>query len=128
MRLVLLAARYLASDYLNKKFSNSAWTWLREEIQQKEWKAVAFTRLNPIFPFGPSSYFFGLTQIQFGRYILTTILSIAPLSMLFSAVGYSIGGIILDGDAYSLVKNMLAISLAVTLIVVLKMVVKRITK
>jgi hypothetical protein len=48
--------------------------------------------------------------------------------MLFSAVGYSIGGIILDGDAYSLVKNMLAISLAVTLIVVLKMVVKRITK
>jgi uncharacterized membrane protein YdjX (TVP38/TMEM64 family) len=123
-----LAARYLASDYLNKKFSNSAWTWLREEIQQKEWKAVAFTRLNPIFPFGPSSYFFGLTQIQFGRYILTTILSIAPLSMLFSAVGYSIGGIILDGDAYSLVKNMLAISLAVTLIVVLKMVVKRITK
>lgn len=123
-----LAARYLASDYLNKKFSHSAWTWLREEIQRKEWKAVAFMRLNPIFPFGPSSYFLGLTSIRFSRYIVTTMLSILPLSIVFAAVGSSIGGIVLDGNAYSLVKNMLAISLAVTLLVVLKMVVKRITK
>ncbi len=123
-----LAARYLASDYLNRKFSHSAWTWLREEIQRKEWKAVAFTRINPIFPFGPSSYFFGLTQIRFSRYIVTTVLSIFPLSILFAAVGSSIGGIVLDGNVYRLVKGMLVVSLAVTLLVVLKMVVKKITK
>jgi uncharacterized membrane protein YdjX (TVP38/TMEM64 family) len=123
-----LIARHLASDYLNKKFSHSAWTWLRDEIQRKEWQAVAFTRINPIFPFGPSSYFFGLTQIRFSRYIVATILTIVPLSILFAAVGSSIGGIVLDGDVYKLVKDMLAISLAVTLLVVLKIVVKKITK
>lgn len=123
-----LIARHLASDFLNRKFSHSAWTWLREEIQRKEWQAVAFTRINPIFPFGPSSYFFGLTQIRFSRYIVATILTIVPLSILFAGVGSSIGGIVLDGDVYKLVKDMLAISLGVTLFVVLKIVVKKITK
>lgn len=122
------ATRYLASDYLNRKFNHSAWIWLSEEVQRQDWKTVAFTRLNPIFPFGPSSYFFGLTRITFSRYIVTTMLSILPLSILFAAVGSSVGGIVLDGNAYSLVKNMLAISLAVTLLVVLKIVFKKITK
>lgn len=126
--LAFLAARYLASDYLNRKFGNSAWAWLREEMQRKEWKAVAFTRINPIFPFGPSSYFFGLTRIRFSRYIVTTMLSILPLSVLFAAIGSSIGGIVLDGNAYALVKDMLAISLAVTLLVVLKIVITKIVE
>ena len=126
--LAFLAARYLVSDYLNRKFDNSAWAWLRDELQRKEWKAVAFTRINPIFPFGPSSYFFGLTQIRFSRYIVATTLTIVPLSILFAGVGSSIGGIVLDGDFYKMVKDMLAISLAVTLIVALKMMVKRVMK
>ncbi len=126
--LAFLAARYLASDYLNRKFGNSAWTWLREEIQRKEWKAVAFTRINPIFPFGPSSYFFGLTQIRFSRYIVTTLLSILPLSVLFAAVGSSIGGVVLDGNVYKLVKDLMAISLAVTLLVSLRVVIKKVAK
>ena len=124
--LAFLAARYLASDYLDRKFGNSAWTWLREEIQRKEWKAVAFTRINPIFPFGPSSYFFGLTSIRFSRYIVTTILSIAPLCVIFAGVGSSIGGIVLNGNAYALMKDIVAISLAVTLLVALKILLKRI--
>jgi uncharacterized membrane protein YdjX (TVP38/TMEM64 family) len=126
--LAFLAARYLASDYLNRKFGNSAWTWLREEIQRKEWKAVAFTRINPIFPFGPSSYFFGLTRIRFSRYIATTVISVLPLSVLFAAVGSSIGGVVLDGNVYKLVKDLMAISLAVTLLVSLRVVIKKIAK
>jgi uncharacterized membrane protein YdjX (TVP38/TMEM64 family) len=42
-------------------------------MQRKEWKAAAFACINPIFPFGPSSYYFGLTQIRFSRYIVTTM-------------------------------------------------------
>jgi hypothetical protein len=56
------------------------------------------------------------------------MLSILPLSILFAAVGSSIGGIVLDGNVYSLVRNMLAVSLAVTLLVALKMVIKKIAK
>lgn len=122
-----LAARHIASEYLNKKFNHPAWLWLRNEIQVKQWKAVAFTRINPIFPFGPSSYFFGLTPIRFSRYIVTTLISIVPLSILFASLGSSVGGIVLEGDIYRLVKDMLAVSLAVTLLIVLKIAVKRFT-
>jgi uncharacterized membrane protein YdjX (TVP38/TMEM64 family) len=120
-----LAARYIVADYLNARFNNTAWFWLREEIHSKGWKAVAFTRINPVFPFGPSSYFFGLTAIGFGNYFLTTVLSILPLSIAFAAVGHSIGSIVLEGDAYALLKNILVISLAVTVLVLLRMAMKK---
>jgi len=125
--LAFLAARYLGSAYLNRKFTNSAWAWLREEIHSKGWKAVAFTRINPIFPFGPSSYFFGLTRIRFGSYFVTTVLSIAPLCFIFAGVGSSIGGIVLNGNAYALMKDVMVVSLAVTLLVALKILLRRIT-
>ena len=123
-----IAARYLVADYLNARFNNTAWFWLREEIHSKGWKAVAFTRINPVFPFGPSSYFFGLTAIGFGNYFLTTVLSILPLSIAFAAVGHSIGSIVLEGDAYALLRNLLVVSLAVTAIVFLRVAMKKISK
>jgi len=123
-----LITRYLASEYLNRKFNDSAWTRLSEEVQRQDWKTVAFARLNPIFPFGPSSYFFGLTRITFSRYIFTTMLSIFPLCIVFAAVGSSIGGIVLDWKTHSLVKDLVAISLAVTLLVLLKKLINTITK
>ena len=119
------AARYLASDYLNKKFNHSAWTWLRDEIQHKEWKAVVFTRINPIFPFGPSSYFFGVTAISFSRYIVATVFSILPLCLLFAAIGSSIGSLVFGDDAYTLMRNVVTVSLALTTIVVGRIVLKR---
>jgi len=126
--LAFLAARYIASDYLNKKFNHSAWQWLRDEITRKEWKVVVFTRVNPIFPFGPTSYFFGLTPIRFGRYLLTTLLAITPLSLLIAAMGSSIGDIVLQEEAYGLMKNILAVLLAVTLLFALKIVIRRLIK
>ena len=98
----------------------------RDATQRME--SLAFTRINPIFPFGPSSYFFGLTQIRPSRYIVTTMLSILPLSILFAGIGSSIGGIVLDGNVHALVKDMLAVSLAMTLLVVLKIVITKIVE
>ena len=126
--LAFLVARYLASDFLNRKFRHAAWIRLRAEIQRKEWETVAFTRINPIFPFGALSYFFGLTSIRFNRYLITTLISITPASILFAGVGSSIGGIALDGNTYQFIKDVLAISLAVTLLVMLKIVIKRVAR
>lgn len=123
--LAFLTARHLASDYLNKKFNHPAWAWLRDEIGRQEWRAVAFTRINPIFPFGPSSYFFGLTKIGFSRYFFSTILSIAPLTILFAAIGHSIGGFVLQGSSYALVKNIMIVSVSITLLVILRAMFKR---
>lgn len=39
-----LLARYLGRDFLEERFTNRAWRWLRHEIDKQDWKAVAFTR------------------------------------------------------------------------------------
>jgi len=122
-----LAARYLAADYLNARFDSAAWRWLREEIHRKGWKAVAFVRVNPVFPFGPSSYFFGLTPVGFRSYFTATMLSILPLSFTFAAIGHSIGSIVLEGDVHSLLRSLVLVSLAVTVLVLLRVAVKRIS-
>lgn len=123
-----LAARYLSVDYSNAWTSNWIWSWMREEVGLKGWKAVAFVRVNPAFPFGLASYFFGLTSIRFRQYILATVLSIAPLSIVFAAVGHSLGGIVLGGDAGILLEDIMIMSLAVTSLVFLRMAVRRMAK
>ena len=119
-------ARYVASDYLNNKFHNRAWNWLGRQIKRKDWQVVAFTRVNPIFPFGPSSYFFGLTNIRFYRYLISTIIFISPLAVLFASIGHSLNGIILEGDAYVLVRNIFVASVAITLLLILRLLIKRV--
>lgn len=115
-----LAARYLAADYLNVRFSGQISNWLRSEINGKGWKGVAFVRVNPVFPFGLASYFFGLTSIGFRQYILATALSIAPLSIAFAAVGHSFGSIVLGGDAGTLLSDIMIVSLTLTALVLLR--------
>lgn len=120
-----LAARYLAAEPLNARFNNKAWLWLRQEIHRRDWKAVAFVRVNPVFPFGPASYFFGLTEIRFRNYFLATLIPIIPMCLVNAAIGHSIGSIVLDGDAYALFRNLLLVSLAISVFVVLKIIVRR---
>ena len=119
-----LAARYLAADYLNVRFSGQISNWLRNEIHEKGWKGVAFVRINLVFPFGLASYFFGLTSIGFRQYILATALSIAPLSIAFALVGHSFGSIVLGGDAGALLSDIMIVSLTLTALAFLKIVVK----
>lgn len=123
-----LAARYLAADYLNAWFSNRIWSWLRGEVLKKGWKMVVFVRINPIFPFGPASYLFGLTSINFRHYLLTTMLSVVPLSVTFAAVGHSLGSIVLEGDAGALFTDILVVSLAATTLAFLRIAFRRMTK
>lgn len=125
-----LAARYFSFsiDHSNAWFSNRIWDWMRAEVGLRGWRTVAFVRANPVFPFGLASYFFGLTSIRFRQYILTTVLSIAPLSIVFAAVGHSLGGIVLGGDAGILLEDIMIMSLVVTSLVFLRMAVRRMAK
>ncbi len=120
-----LLARYLGRDFLEERFTNRAWRRLRHEIDKQDWKAVAFTRINPVFPFGPLNYYFGLTSISFAKFVWTTALFILPPSLMFSMIGDSIGGIVLTGEAYSLVQNVLVISAVLTLLLALRVAMKR---
>jgi uncharacterized membrane protein YdjX (TVP38/TMEM64 family) len=109
-----LASRYLISGFLRSRFEGRAWSWLESEIVSADWKAVAFVRMNPVFPFGPLNYFFGVTGIPFSRYLWATLIFIAPPSFIIAAIGDAVGGFVLRGSAADWMRNVFLISFAVT--------------
>lgn len=65
--LAFLIARHVVYWYFQVQLSHAVVRWFRREIESKGWKAVAFMRMNPLFPFSLSSYCLGLTSINFSR-------------------------------------------------------------
>ena len=118
--LAFFISRHLAANFIDRNFDNKTWRWLSEQVRQQNWKVVAFTRINPIFPTAPLNYLFGLTAIPFWSYWLATIIFIAPMSFLFAYLGDSVGGFLLQGDTYKFVQNILGASAAITVLFVLR--------
>lgn len=123
--IAFLLSRYLAHDYFEKRFKNGrTWNWLQNEIKNQNWKAVAFTRANPAFPFGLLSYFFGLTKISFRSYFWSTTGFIFPGVFVFSAVGASLGGLVLDRETSAILNNVFLAGIFVALIVIVRLALK----
>ena len=126
--LAFLIARYLVRDFVTRHLYGKHWRLLWRAIETEGWRAVAFARINPIFPSAPLNYFFGLTGIAFRPYFFSTLLFILPPSLFFAVLGDSIGGIVLNGTAKDLVDKVLVASAAITSFVVLKISFKHFTK
>ncbi len=114
-----LISRYLAYDYLNKKFKGRVYSSLQEEIKKNDWKIIAITRNSPLFPFGIMSYFLGLTNISFKKYFWTTILAITPGTFVVAAVGSYFGSIVLEGGAHDIFRTIFIISTLITAVIIL---------
>lgn len=106
-----LLARYLGFDFLRQRVPDSFWRLLDRFLGGRDWQIVAFTRLNPIFPFGLISYAYGLTAVDFFRYLGATIIFVLPLTVFFASLGQLLGGVALAGDAAMLVRELLLSSL-----------------
>ncbi len=119
--IAFLIARYLGRDFVSRRLQGRAWQLLWQTIESRGWKAVAFARVNPIFPSAPLNYFFGLTAIRFWPYFFSTLLFILPPSLFFSLLGDSLGGIVLNGAAKNLVSEVLLASAALSGLVALKL-------
>lgn len=91
-------SRYLLQDYVRLKISAERWHWLQDKVTQHGWKAVAFTRLIPVFPFNLLNYLFGLTPIAFTQYLWSTFVFMLPACIAFVAFGSSLGELILHGN------------------------------
>lgn len=117
-----LISRYLLRDFLNDKITHSAWAWMQREAARRDWRLVAFTRINPMFPFGATNYFFGVTGIPLRRYLLATTVSTIPLSLIVSAIGASMHDFVLDGGVKNVTGNIVLVGVGVTVLVVLKLV------
>ena len=119
-----LVAFYASRYFLKKKFvrffKGKLWDDLNEELANKEWQVVAFTRLNPIFPFGPTSYFFGITKIRVQNFIVPTVVCIVPAAMAFSAIGASIENFVLNEGSQKLYMSLMLASGLLVLVVSLR--------
>lgn len=123
--IAFLVSRHFAAELLNRYFRHRTWIWLMEQVHKQDWKVVAFTRINPIFPTALLNYFFGLTPIRFGSYLATTVVFIAPMALVFAYLGDSVGGFLLRGNAYQFAQNILGASAAITIILLLRFGLKR---
>ena len=113
-----IASRYLFRERVSKILQGRAWRWLDNEIRHKGWRTVAFTRVNPIFPFGPVNWFFGISSISLGNYLWATAVFIIPPALAISAIGSSVGGLVLTGEAEAMFQDVLLASAALTLLVI----------
>jgi uncharacterized membrane protein YdjX (TVP38/TMEM64 family)/Fe-S oxidoreductase len=91
-------SRYLLQDFIKSKISAGRWKWLQDKVHQHGWKAVAFTRLMPVFPFSLLNYLFGLTPIAFAQYLWSSFVFMLPACIAFVAFGSSLGELIMRGN------------------------------
>jgi len=76
--LAFLVSRYLAREWVEGRLKSPRWKRLDDDVEKHGWKVVAFTRLIPLFPFSLLNYAFGLTNIRFWQYAVTSFLFMLP--------------------------------------------------
>ncbi len=113
-------ARYLLHDAVRKRFAAGQWHWLEENVAKHGWKAVAFVRLIPVFPFNVLNYLLGLTPISFGQYLWSSVVFMLPGCIAFVAFGSSLGELILLGSIQGLLAGAAIAAGALVLVAVLK--------
>ncbi len=93
-----LISRYILGDAIKERFSYARWELLKEKVERHGWKAVAFTRIVPIFPYPVLNYLFGITPIPFLHYLWSTLVFMLPACIAYVAFGSSMGELILKGN------------------------------
>ena len=107
--LSFLVARYLASDWVEKKTGGKL-KQLMHGVENEGWRFVAFTRLVPLFPFNLLNYGLGLTKIKFSHYSIATYIFMLPGATAYTYLGY-IGKEAATGGEGLIQKAMLALAL-----------------
>ena len=104
-----LIARYLASDWVNRRASG----WIKQVIdgvEQEGWRFVAFVRLIPLFPFNLLNYVLGLTRISLAQYVVASFVFMFPGALAYTYLGYA-GREAIAGGEDLIQKGLLALAL-----------------
>ncbi len=121
-----LLARYIIGDTIKERFSYARWKSLKEKVDHHGWKAVAFTRIVPIFPYPVLNYLFGVTPIPFFHYLWSTFVFMLPACIAYVAFGSSMEELILKGNIKGLIIGILIASAAMVIPLFLKPMFKKI--
>ena len=82
------AARRKVERFANRRPKFAA---IDKAISDEGWKVVALLRLSPLIPFNLQNYLFGLTDVRFGPYVLSSWLAMMPGTLLYVSLGNAAG-------------------------------------
>jgi len=107
--IAFLLARYLASDWVEKK-AGGRLAQLKGGVEEEGWRFVAFVRLVPLFPFNVLNFALGLTRIKFLHYLITSYICMFPGAVAYTYLGY-VGREAAAGGDGLIQKGLLALAL-----------------
>jgi len=81
-------SRSIARRWFQRKLSgNPTLRALGPAVERESWKIILLSQLHPLFPTSLLNYFYGLTRIRFGSYMLWASLGRVPGIFLYAYVG-----------------------------------------
>lgn len=86
--LAFLVARYIARDWAERRAGPRLQGVMRS-VDDEDWRFVAFVRLVPVIPYNIANYLLGITRIPFHRYVLATLVFMAPSTVAYTWMGHA---------------------------------------
>jgi len=81
-------SRSIAGRWFQRKLSgNATLRALGPAVERESWKIILLSQLHPLFPTSLLNYFYGLTRISFGSYMLWASIGRVPGIFLYAYVG-----------------------------------------
>jgi uncharacterized membrane protein YdjX (TVP38/TMEM64 family) len=81
-------SRWIARRWFQKKLSrNPTLRALGPAVERESWKIILLSQLHPLFPTSLLNYFYGITRIPFGTYMLWASIGRAPGLFLYVYAG-----------------------------------------
>jgi uncharacterized membrane protein YdjX (TVP38/TMEM64 family) len=81
-------SRWIARRWFHQKLSrNRTLRALEPAVERESWKIILLSQLHPLFPTSLLNYFYGLTRIRFGSYMLWASVGRAPGLFLYVYAG-----------------------------------------
>jgi len=90
-----LVSRYIARDFIVKKFGNNAvFKKIEAGVEKNGTDFLILTRLVPIFPYNIQNYAYGVTNIKLLTFALVSLITMAPGAFIYA---YMAGEIVQNG-------------------------------
>ena len=81
-------SRWIARQWFQQKLSRSqTLRALGPAVERESWKIILLSQLHPLFPTSLLNYFYGITRIRFGSYMLWASIGRAPGLFLYVYAG-----------------------------------------
>ncbi len=122
--IAFLIARFTDGGWIRSKAGNKIGS-LMDKVDEEGWRAIAFVRLVPLFPFNLLNYALGLSKIPFVQYLLTSIICMAPATAAYTFFGHTFGLAFSSDDAPLLPYFAAGLVLIAVMIIVTRMITKR---